>query len=215
MIALVDYGLGNIQAFANIYKRLNIPVVVAGTVGQLAAAERIILPGVGAFDWAMARLQESGMRDCLDDLVLNKKRPVLGVCVGMQMMACRSDEGKMAGLGWIEGEVKKLGGGEDEKVRGAEDERLNGRKLSLPHMGWNDVTPTDPGGFFNGISAARFYFLHSYYFAPASPDAILAMTDYNGPFASAVRVGNVYGTQFHPEKSHQWGIQLLKNFANL
>jgi glutamine amidotransferase len=203
VITLIDYGLGNIQAFANIYTRLGIPVAVAKTVAQLATADKLILPGVGSFDWAMTRLQESGMRECVDDLVLNKKRPVLGVCVGMQMMARSSEEGKLAGLGWIEGEVKRF------------DERGFAQQTHLPHMGWNDVSPSSEECLFKGMPSARFYFLHSYYFAPAHSDAVLARTDYNGPFASAVRSGNVFGTQFHPEKSHQWGIQLLKNFAEL
>lgn len=203
MITLIDYGLGNIQAFVNIYSRLGIAVAVAQTARQVAAAEKLILPGVGAFDWAMTRLQESGMRECVDDLVLNQKRPVLGVCVGMQMMARSSEEGKLAGLGWIDAEVKRF------------DERGFSQETHLPHMGWNDVSPTAQGCLFRGLSAPRFYFLHSYYFAPVLPEAVLARTDYNGLFASAVRSGNVFGTQFHPEKSHHWGIQLLKNFADL
>lgn len=203
MITLVNYGLGNIAAFVNIYKRLNSPVTVAETADQLAKAEKIILPGVGAFDWAMARLDASGMRACLDDLVVVKKKPVLGVCVGMQMMAKRSDEGKLPGLGWIDAEVKRF------------DETRFRQQTHLPHMGWNDVSPRDTACLFEGMMAPRFYFLHSYYFAPANPSDVLGVTDYNGSFASAVRSGNVFGTQFHPEKSHQWGIQLLKNFAEL
>ena len=203
MITLVDYGLGNIQAFANIYRRLNIAVVVADTADKLARAEKIILPGVGAFDWAMTLLNESGMRACLDNLVLVQKRPVLGVCVGMQMMARSSDEGELPGLGWLDAEVKRF------------DEARFLQQTHLPHMGWNDVQPCAMGCLFKGISAPRFYFLHSYYFAPANPDDVLAVTDYNGTYASAVRSGNIFGTQFHPEKSHQWGIALLKNFAEL
>jgi glutamine amidotransferase len=203
MITLVNYGLGNVAAFVNIYKRLNLPVAVAETADQLAKAEKIILPGVGAFDWAMARLDQSGMRACLDDLVVVKKMPVLGVCVGMQMMAKRSDEGNLPGLGWIDAEVKRF------------DETGFRQQTHLPHMGWNDVSPRDTGCLFDGMTAPRFYFLHSYYFAPATPSDVLGVTDYNGSFASAVRSGNVFGTQFHPEKSHQWGIQLLKNFAEL
>ncbi|BBJ00641.1 imidazole glycerol phosphate synthase subunit HisH 2 [Ferrigenium kumadai] len=203
MITLVDYGLGNIQAFVNIYKRLNIPVTVAQTADALTAAERIILPGVGAFDWAMTRLNESGMRDCLDELVLVKKRPVLGVCVGMQMMARRSDEGKLPGLGWIDAEVVRF------------DEAGFSQKTHLPHMGWNDVQPRDSSILFNGMTSPRFYFLHSYYFAARNADEVVAWTDYGISFASAVQSGNVFGTQFHPEKSHQWGVQLLKNFAEL
>lgn len=203
MIALVNYGLGNILAFANIYKRLNIPVLVADTPEQLARADKIVLPGVGSFDWAMARLNESGMRACLDDLVLNQQRAVLGVCVGMQMMAQRSDEGELPGLGWIDGEVKKF------------DEAVFVQKTHLPHMGWNDVSPLSSDSIFRNMNSPRFYFLHSYYFLPHNPAALLATTDYNGPFASSVGSGNIFGTQFHPEKSHQWGIQLLKNFAEL
>ena len=203
MIAIVNYGLGNIQAIANIYKRLKIPTGIASSAGELAAAQKIILPGVGAFDWAMTRLDQSGMRELLDDLVLGKGRPVLGICLGMQMMAKRSDEGVVAGLGWIDAEVKKF-------------DEASTHKTPLPHMGWNDVTPRQHGGLFRGLeSGARFYFLHSYYFAPCQEDDVLAITDYNGPYASSVRSSNVFGVQFHPEKSHQWGIQLLKNFAEL
>jgi len=204
VIAIVDYGLGNIQAFANIYKRLNIPACIASSTDALAEAEKIILPGVGAFDWAMTRLNESAMRDVLDDLVVGQGRPVLGICVGMQMMARRSDEGVLEGLGWIDAEVKKF------------DEATFTHKTPLPHMGWNDVLPRQNGGLFRGLeSDARFYFLHSYYFSPCREGDVLAVTDYNGPFASSVRAGNVFGVQFHPEKSHQWGIQLLRNFAEL
>lgn len=204
MITIVNYGLGNIQAIANIYKRLGIPVQVASTGEELADAQRIILPGVGAFDWAMTRLNDSGMRNTLEDLVSNKGRPVLGICVGMQMMAKHSDEGEAEGLGWIDAEVKKF------------DEASFAQKTHLPHMGWNDVVPQHPGGLFSGLEEkARFYFLHSYYFSPNNPNDVLAVTDYNGPYASSVRRANVFGVQFHPEKSHQWGIQLLKNFSEL
>ena len=202
MITLVNYGLGNIQAFANIYKRLNIQVEIAKTCEELSRAEKIILPGVGAFDWAMTRLNESGMRDCLDYLVTVQKLPVLGVCVGMQMMARRSDEGLLEGLGWIDAEVVRF------------DEKIFTQKTHLPHMGWNVALPKRTDCLFRGLeTGSRFYFLHSYYIVSNSAEVILAETNYNIPFASAVRSGNVFGTQFHPEKSHQWGIQLLKNFA--
>jgi imidazole glycerol-phosphate synthase subunit HisH len=204
MIAVVNYGLGNIQAFANIYKRLNIPARVVSSADELGGAEKIILPGVGAFDWAMTLLNRSGMRERLDDLAVRQRCPVLGICVGMQIMARRSDEGVLEGLCWIDAEVRKF------------DEAAFTQKTRLPHMGWNDVSPRRNGGLFRGLeSDARFYFLHSYYFAPRKEDDVLAVTDYNGPFASSVGTGNVFGVQFHPEKSHQWGIQLLKNFAEL
>lgn len=204
MITLVNYGLGNIQAFVNIYRRLNVPVTVADTADELSRAQKIILPGVGSFDWAMTRLNESGMRPCLDEVVVEKKRPVLGVCVGMQMMAWRSEEGSLDGLRWVNAEVRKF------------DEAKFAQKVRLPHMGWNDVVPRSSECLFNGIEdAPRFYFLHSYYMSLKNPDEVLAVTDYSGPFVSAVRSGNVFGTQFHPEKSHHWGIQVLKNFAEL
>jgi glutamine amidotransferase len=202
VISIVDYGVGNIQAIANIYKRLNIPVRIARTAEELAGAERLILPGVGAFDWAMDRLNKSGMRGVLDELVLSQGKPVLGICVGMQMLAKRSDEGTLDGLGWIDGEVKKF------------DRAPPSQRAYLPHMGWNDVEPQCLERLFKDIGATgRFYFLHSYYFAPKDQNMILGVTDYGGTFASCVRAGNIYGVQFHPEKSHQWGIQLLKNFA--
>ena len=203
MIALVDYGLGNIQAFANIYRRLNIPVTEARTPAELQAADRIVLPGVGAFDWAMTRLEASGMRVCLDDLVLVEKRPVLGICVGMQMMARCSDEGQLPGLGWIDAEVKRF------------DESRLRQKTRIPHMGWNDVAPASADLLFRGIDSPRFYFLHSYYVTPNDPGLVLATTEYGDPFASAVCREHVFGVQFHPEKSHGWGVQLLKNFAEL
>lgn len=202
IITLVDYGLGNIQAFINIYKRLNINVRVAKTCDELSRAEKIILPGVGAFDWAMQKLENSGMRATLDELVLKKQCPVLGVCVGMQMMAMNSEEGELPGLGWFDAAVKRF------------DERLFTQKTHLPHMGWNDVTPV-ACDLFGGLESPRFYFLHSYYISPADPAQVLATSNYNGHFASAICSGRIYGVQFHPEKSHHWGIRLLKNFAEL
>ncbi len=201
MLTLVDYGIGNIQAFANIYRRLDIPVQTARTAGELAGASRIVLVGVGAFDWAMDRLDASGMRPELDQLVLERNVPVLGICVGMQMMARRSDEGQRLGLGWLPAEVRRFEGSRrDERTR-------------LPHMGWNDVQPTVRGGIFSDIDSPRFYFLHSYYLEPDMSSLVSATTDYGGAFASAVSAGHVHGVQFHPEKSHGWGVQLLANFA--
>lgn len=202
MIAIVDYGVGNVQAIANIYKRLGIAATLAATERELLAAERIILPGVGAFDWAMQRLTRAGLVEALHHCVRSERKPILGICVGMQMMAGRSDEGKLAGLGWIDGEVKRF------------DVRSFCAATHLPHMGWNGVRVAAGSELFSGLdSDARFYFLHSYYFAAARAGEVLASTDYHGLFASGVRSANAYGVQFHPEKSHQWGIALLKNFA--
>ena len=199
-VTLVGYGLGNIQAFANIYHRLNIPVVIASNADQLLGAEKLILPGVGAFDWAMARLNESGMRARLDELVLHQKTPVLGVCVGMQMMANRSEEGEVPGLGWIDAEVVRF-------------QLAQVSHAPLPHMGWNDVNFLREDPLFVGISSPRFYFLHSYHFLAHHDSQILATTDYGHSFTSIASSSHIYGVQFHPEKSHHWGVQLLKNFA--
>jgi imidazole glycerol-phosphate synthase subunit HisH len=203
MIALVDYGLGNIQAFANIYRHLGIEASPARTVDDLRAASKLILPGVGAFDWAMTRLSKSGLRDALDEEVLGAKKPVLGICVGMQMMARSSEEGKLPGLGWIDATVVKF------------DTHLLESKTHLPHMGWNDTSPISMDTLFSGLEEPRYYFLHSYFMRTAHEKNVLATSSYGEAFTSAVRSGNVYGTQFHPEKSHQWGVRLLKNFAEL
>ena len=201
-LALVNYGIGNIQAFVNIYQRLNILVEIATTPEQLTRAEKLILPGVGAFDWAMKRLNNSGLRDTLDALVLRQQVPVLGICVGMQMMAHRSEEGKLPGLGWIDADVVRF---DPDQIR----------NMPLPHMGWNDVQPFAADSLFRGIELPRYYFLHSYFVAPKQQTDVLATARYGSDFTAAVRNGHIFGTQFHPEKSHQWGIDLLRNFAEL
>ena len=204
MITIIDYGLGNIRAFVNLYRRLDIPVRVARGAADVESAERIILPGVGAFDHAMHLLDGSGMRDSLDAVAASGRVPMLGICVGMQILAASSEEGKLRGLGWIDGDVRKF------------DVASFPQRTRLPHMGWNDVAPVAQGGLFAGLERdARFYFLHSYYFACAEPGNTLAQTDYGRPFASAVRAGNIYGVQFHPEKSQRTGLQLLSNFLEL
>ena len=200
MILIIDYGLGNLMAFANIYKKLNIPIKVVSTKKELIGAEKIILPGVGSFDWAMKKLENSGMIDEINNLVIEEKIPVLGICVGMQIMAKASEEGRSSGLGWIDAEVKKFDNHDD---------------LPLPHMGWNSVSPIkqDCPLFLELHNQAQFYFLHSYYCLESKHNQILSQTNYNGLFTSAIGAGNIYGVQFHPEKSHHWGVQLLKNFA--
>ncbi len=202
MIAVVNYGLGNVQAILNIYHRLGMPAEGVTSAERLSSAEKIVLPGVGAFDWAMSRLSDSGMREVLTSRVLGDGIPVLGICVGMQMLASSSEEGSLPGLNWIPGEVKRLAPMGDAGA------------LPLPHMGWNSTTPVERSGLFAGFeSDPRFYFLHSFYFAPSSTEDVLSVTSYGGKFAASVRRGNIHGVQFHPEKSHEWGIQLLKNFG--
>lgn len=204
MITIINYGLGNVQAFANLYKRLNIPAVIATGASDLDGATRLILPGVGAFDHAMELLDASGMRETVDDLVLNKNVPVLGVCVGMQILAGSSEEGKLSGLGWIDARVRRF------------DEKTLPQPPRLPHMGWNDVVPKGDARLFSGLEQdSRFYFLHSYYVDCASNENVLATSEYGIAFGCAVRSNNIYGVQFHPEKSHDYGVRLLKNFAEL
>ena len=203
MIKIIDYGLGNISAFLNVYRRLNIDASVARNAEDLRGAEKLILPGVGAFDQAMAMLNQSGMRQPLDELVMEKKIPVLGICVGMQILATSSDEGQAEGLGWIDGQVQGF------KALGHAD-------LILPHMGWNDVAPSPKARLFAGtVTDWRFYFLHSYYFHCNRPADAVAMSRYGVDFCCAVHSKNIYGVQFHPEKSHHFGMQLLQNFADL
>jgi glutamine amidotransferase len=200
MITIIDYGLGNILAFQNVYERFNIPVKVARTVEDLSDSRKLILPGVGSFDSAMRQFTHSGLRQQVENLVLNNKVPILGICVGMQMLANRSEEGQEAGLGWIDGYVAKL----------------KDPALALPHMGWNDVKPTVCNSIFSGVSEpSRFYFLHSYCFTCNDLKDVIATTHYGETFCSAVGRDNIFGVQFHPEKSHRWGGQLLKAFAKL
>lgn len=204
MITLIDYGVGNIFAFQNVYKRLDIPTKIAKTATDLEDAEKLILPGVGAFDYAIEQLDASGMRHKLDELVLEKKIPIIGICVGMQMMGNRSDEGTSEGLKWIDADILKF------------DESLIQQRTKLPHMGWNDVSPITGHPLFKGLEEdAIFYFLHSYFFKCNKQDDSIAISDYGISFTSAVNADNVFGIQFHPEKSHQYGEKLLYNFAKL
>lgn len=204
MITIIDYGLGNIAAFLNVYKRLNIPVRAVSTEAALAKAERIILPGVGAFDQALDLLQASGMRPVLEELVIGKRVPLLGVCVGMQMLMDGSDEGDREGLGWIAGRTRAFAG------------RPELSDLPLPHMGWNDIIPSQRKALFAiQEESLRYYFLHSYYVEPSDPVNCAAIANYGFDFACAVHRDNIWGVQFHPEKSHQFGAALLHNFASL
>ena len=204
MITIIDYGVGNVLAFQNVFKRLSIPSKIAKCENDLMGSSKLILPGVGHFDYTMSQLNNSGMRDRLDELVLKEKIPVIGICVGMQMMAKKSDEGTLDGLCWIDANVKKF------------DEATINHHTKLPHMGWNDVKPNENHPLFKGLEQqAIFYFLHSYYFKCSYEENSISKTDYGINFSSSIQHDNIYGIQFHPEKSHSYGERLLKNFANL
>ena len=204
MIAIIDYGSGNIQAIKNIYKTLKIECKFVSEPSQLNGVDKIILPGVGAFDKAMAQLNESGLREILDLMVLEQKVPVLGVCVGMQIMAAGSDEGKLEGLGWFDAQVKLF------------DENIINHKPKLPHMGWNEIQPKNKHFILTSIDFEKgYYFLHSYYFECHDENNILATSYYGDVFHCAVNKENIFGFQFHPEKSHSNGMKLFKNFAEL
>lgn len=205
MIRIVDYGMGNIQAFLTIYKSLGYEAKRARTFSDLEDATKLILPGVGSFDHAMQKLSNSGMRNMLETMALKQKVPLLGVCVGMQMLAQGSDEGIFPGLGWIEGHVRELKNINHEST-----------PLPLPHMGWNELHLNQDAKLLKGFKLnPRFYFLHSYYFDCFNESEIEATTIYGQQFPCVVSHENIFGVQCHPEKSHHFGAQLLKNFADL
>lgn len=204
MIGIIDYGSGNIQAIATIYKNLNINYKVISKSEDLKKADKLILPGVGAFDATIKQLTDSGLKDKLNELVLDKKIPILGICVGLQVMGDGSDEGNLPGLGWISGKVKKF------------DKTKIVLKPKLPHMGWNIIKDIRKHNLFKGIDKDfGFYFIHSFYFECVKEENILATSNYFGEFTSCIYDNHIFGTQFHPEKSHGNGVQLLKNFAEL
>ena len=201
MISILDYGLGNLKAFKNIFDSLNLPCQIVNNKSDLLKAKKIIFPGVGSFDQAMYSLEASGMREVLDFVVLEKKVFVLGICVAMQMMAEESEEGSSSGLSWIPAKVKKI--------------ESNGKDLCIPHMGWNDVKPIKKNRLFLNMKDPKFYFLHSYHFVPNDECYSTSITEYNLPLIASINHENIFGVQFHPEKSHKFGIDLLSNFASL
>ena len=203
MITIINYGLGNIAAFLNVFKRLDIPASIATNPDQIKDAKKIILPGVGSYDYALKLLKRSRMKEELEQKVLNEGVPVLGVCVGMQIMSRLSEEGNDSGLNWIPGEVLKF------------KESDIPFRTKTPHMGWNEVKPLSNNELFKGLGQnPEFYFLHSYYYSTERSYSI-SQTTHGIEFTSAINRENIYGVQFHPEKSHEYGEILLKNFANL
>ena len=205
MIRIIDYGVGNVQAFLNLCKRLGITAARANTIESLQDAKLLILPGVGHFDHAMERFNQSGLRKELERLVLLEAIPILGVCVGMQMLANSSDEGSSAGLGWIPGHVRSFNAQSEFNL------------LPLPHMGWNTLNIRKRSGLFSDmlVSDPEFYFLHSYYFEAEDRGDVIASAFYGINFDAIISRSNVHGIQCHPEKSHHFGEQFLKRFVDL
>jgi len=203
LIRIIDYGVGNIQAFLTLFKRSGISAAKASAADDLQDATRLVLPGVGHFDHAMQRLNDSGMKPELERLVLQESVPVIGICVGMQMLADSSDEGTLPGLGWVPGRVKSF----------ASDPVTAG--LPMPHMGWNTLNIKPSSSLFQSgfDDEPQFYFLHSYYFDAKDKSDVAASAHYGADFDVVVSRGHIHGVQCHPEKSHHWGVQLLKNFA--
>jgi imidazole glycerol-phosphate synthase subunit HisH len=207
MVVIVDYGVGNLGSLANMLKKAGARASISSDRDAIARADKLILPGVGAFDNGMRHLEASGLIPVLDERA-RTGTPLLGVCLGMQMLARRSEEGVLPGLGWIDAEVIRLRPG---AVGGSPDG--NG-VLKVPHMGWNELLPLRQHPLLADLGEEpRFYFVHSYHVVCGSRDTELAHADYGGRFVAAVAQGNVLGVQFHPEKSHRFGTQLLRNFA--
>ena len=204
MIAIIDYGSGNVGAIMNILRQQKIPHLLTNKPADLAGAGRIILPGVGAFDPTMETLRRSGMIDALNEEVLDKGKKVLGICVGMHLLAESSEEGEGPGLGWIHGHVRRI-----------DETKLTG-KPRLPHMGWNSVNIEEDATLFDGVDPEQgFYFLHSYYFDAGDAAHVAATVSYGDDLPCAVERDNVFGMQFHPEKSHANGARIFANFAAL
>lgn len=202
MITIVDYGMGNLGSMQNMFKRIGIPARITSEPEVIHSAEKVILPGVGAFDAAMHRINElPGLREVLDHKALVEGAPILGVCLGMQLLTRGSEEGELPGLSWVPGATHRF-------------PRQTG--LKVPHMGWNIAHPSTPSPLTADVGIEpRYYFVHTYYVVVDDPEHSLMRTHYGLDFDSAIGRGNIFGVQFHPEKSHRFGMQILKNFAEL
>jgi glutamine amidotransferase len=203
MITIIDYGMGNLGSVHNMLKKIGVPTKITSEPEEILKAEKLLLPGVGSFDAAISRINESGLSEVLNKLVIEKEVPILGICLGMQLLMEGSEEGKLAGFGWIKGKAYHFKG------------RIPS-SLKVPHMGWNDISITNQNSLtkeFNG--EIRFYFVHSYYVKVENPAHSMMNCKYGLEFDAAVHKDNIYGAQFHPEKSHKFGMQFLRNFATV
>lgn len=204
MILIVDYGMGNLGSISNMLKKIGVPCVISSDPEMISDANKIILPGVGAFDNAIENLHTKNLFEVLNYKALNQRTPILGICLGMQLFAKSSEEGIRTGLGWIDASVKRFN-----------FNNQNDRN-KVPHMGWNRAVVKSTHQLFNGLEDLnKFYFVHSYHVVCNDESDILTMTSYGYDFVSSVFKDNILGVQFHPEKSHKYGMQLLKNFAAL
>lgn len=203
MIVIIDYGMGNVGSILNMLKKIGAQAKVSADVQDIDRADKLILPGVGAFDTGMQHLADRGLLGVLDDKVLNHQIPVLGICLGMQLLTKCSEEGALPGLGWIDGET----------IRFRFDPKQT--NLKIPHMGWNTVTIRKEAALVKDLDhhTTRFYFVHSYHVVCTHRQDVLTTTDYGYEFVSAVQRENIMGVQFHPEKSHKFGMKLWRNFA--
>lgn len=202
MLCIIDYGSGNVGAIANICERERIPYSITHDPSRFAEATHFLLPGVGAFDPTIEILRSSGIVSALETEVMENSKPIMGICVGMHLLANSSDEGRRDGLGWIPGRVTRI------------DPALLDRPPHLPHMGWNSIDSLGDAPLLEGIDQVHgFYFLHSYYFDAADASDVVATVDYGGNLPCIVQRGHIIGAQFHPEKSHANGIRLIKNFV--
>lgn len=204
MLIIVDYGVGNLGSMGNMLRKIGCPAKISADADDVLMADKLILPGVGAFDQGIDSLRGRGLVDALTKQVMERRIPLLAVCLGMQLLGSASEEGSMAGLGFIEARTVRF------------PNHIGDVSLCVPHMGWNIVHPRKDDLLFHGLkSQNRFYFVHSYHVDCADPEIILGLTPYGGEFVSVLRKDNIWGVQFHPEKSHRFGMQLLKNFVGL
>jgi glutamine amidotransferase len=206
MIVIVDYGMGNLRSILTKLQRFDIEAKISADVNDIRAADKLILPGVGHFAAAMDNLSHRGLIPVLNEKVLDMKTPILGICLGHQLFSKWSEEGNVAGLGWIDAKTIRF------NFEGGAG--CDGAGLKIPHMGWNTIRIEKPTPILAGIEdGSRYYFVHSYHVNCSDPGDVVAKTTYGRDFVSILQHGNIYGIQFHPEKSHNRGINILKNFA--
>ncbi|MCK9491389.1 MAG: imidazole glycerol phosphate synthase subunit HisH [Sulfurimonas sp.] len=201
MIAILDYGIGNLKSIYNMFKKAGIESAITSDIQEIKKADKYLLPGVGSFDHGITSLRNASFFEALEKEVLENKKPILGVCLGMQLLTNSSEEGKEKGLGWINAKTIKL--------------NLEDKSLSIPHMGWNKTYPTNTRDIFKSLDENRFYFVHTYHVVCSDEKNILATADYGESFTCSIYKDNIYGVQFHPEKSHKFGMQLFKNFGEM